>query len=913
MDVFLSYARSTSRAHAKAVYRELGGDAAGLAFLDTAEIDYGDRVPERIVDALLAARIVVIFADAAYFTRWYCILESRAARAAYSYLADRPGITQQERTEALEGLVVVLPPEGMESLDAWHLPPELQNKNWPSVLEPGAVAAYVQRCLESGLPTLAERIEGTIGLDAFRREWLNISKLPPPEHIPRDVPVAPLRGFPFSLQERFYGRTDDLWRIHDALTGPWCDSASAAAPTVALEGGAGVGKSRLALEYLYRFGVRHYSGGLFWVDAERPVEPQYYQITLALNPGTGDLRTVQSESGGVPERLISELRTLAPEKPALVVIDNIPEPKPGKAPTSLADWFPGIGRVATLVTSRARVSLGERGSVVPLPVDLLDADAALALLTADTDSHALDPEGWRQVVEWVGRLPLFLELLNRALVGRAFSSRELLDVAMSAATTRPLDAAMDALRDVVPVGTLRGATEALALSYERLPERAQAAGRLLAWLAPDPVPDSLLEELGTDYFDPAVRSMLVARSFVTETRSAEVPAFGYMHRVLADFLRTRSANPGGELTVLTQALHNLMPERQVGKLGPLVDACMPHAFTLFGHVAAAQPRANFVEHAAALALPLCYLLLAQGQSDQTLELASAALMACSVESESGERTIVVETPIVTQFIERLPEILAQAGEHDAAIDMLRPRVALLEQQPDSKVEQVLCAKDNLAWMLNERGHEEDLEEAQQILEQTLPIWRQRDLHSRDTLTALNTLALIAQSRGNSALAAKTFEEILEKLRHLPDVENETVATTQSLADSLWNSDREKATELLEQSLTLAEQAGLPDKHRLKLHALDRLAGELRSRGDYERAKPWLHRAVQAYADTGGGITEEVVKRAWALFDAQLRTGDIIGATATSEQYLKWLLFATEEDVPDELRGIREDVLTRVPS
>jgi hypothetical protein len=86
---------------------------------------------------------------------------------------------------------------------------------------------------------------------------------------------------------------------------------------------------------------------------------------------------------------------------------------------------------------------------------------------------------------------------------------------------------------------------------------------------------------------------------------------------------------------------------------------------------------------------------------------------------------------------------------------------------------------------------------------------------------------------------------------------------------------------------------------------------LHGRREYERAKPLLSRVLQAYADTGGGTTGEAIKRAWALFDAQLRTGDVTGAAATREHYLEGLLGAVEEDVPEELLGIREDVLRRL--
>jgi hypothetical protein len=68
--IFLSYARSASLPQAYAVHEALGGADGGLAFLDEHAIEYGEQLDERIVDALFGARVVVIFAEPAYFTRW---------------------------------------------------------------------------------------------------------------------------------------------------------------------------------------------------------------------------------------------------------------------------------------------------------------------------------------------------------------------------------------------------------------------------------------------------------------------------------------------------------------------------------------------------------------------------------------------------------------------------------------------------------------------------------------------------------------------------------------------------------------------------------------------------------------------------------------------------------------------------
>src|ERR1039457_7654242 len=76
--VFLSYARNASAAHARALAQRLGN----LAFLDTDAIDDVDHSPQRLLDGVLGARIVVIFATKPYTERRFCKAEMRLALAA---------------------------------------------------------------------------------------------------------------------------------------------------------------------------------------------------------------------------------------------------------------------------------------------------------------------------------------------------------------------------------------------------------------------------------------------------------------------------------------------------------------------------------------------------------------------------------------------------------------------------------------------------------------------------------------------------------------------------------------------------------------------------------------------------------------------------------------------------------------
>src|SRR5207302_845734 len=122
--------------------------------------------------------------------------------------------------------------------------------------------------------------------------------------------------------------------------------------------------------------------------------------------------------------------------------------------------------------------------------------------------------GWLAIAEWVGYLPLALELLNASLVAGAAEAEELADMARAQGPLQALDAAAETLRGVVPAGALRGISEALAVSYERLPPEAQWAARLLACYGPAAIPLALFRALGEDVATPEVKMLLSARSFL---------------------------------------------------------------------------------------------------------------------------------------------------------------------------------------------------------------------------------------------------------------------------------------------------------------------------------------------------------------------------------------------------------------
>ena len=80
-----------------------------------------------------------------------------------------------------------------------------------------------------------------------------------------------------SLTDRFVGRVEDLWKLHDLLF----QSEGAIVQGVGVVAGTGgLGKTQLAIEYVRRFGYK-YGGGVYWVDADQGLGTLIAQVSEA--------------------------------------------------------------------------------------------------------------------------------------------------------------------------------------------------------------------------------------------------------------------------------------------------------------------------------------------------------------------------------------------------------------------------------------------------------------------------------------------------------------------------------------------------------------------------------------------------------------------------------------------------------
>jgi hypothetical protein len=903
--VFISYARSASRAQAGALHEALGGETA---FLDTSDIELRTQFPPELAKALLASRVVVVFASKEYFRRWYCLWELDAALA--PFLALGPEASAAQKSAALAPLVIALPGQAGAALELKTLPPALRTTSWPRVDDVAALEALVRKTLGESAITLEQRLKsaGRMGA-ALQTRLLEESVLPTPKNL------ATVRTYPGnllpSLGESFVGRADELWRIHytlSVLRDKRGEGVTGAALTGALHAAGGFGKTRLALEFLHRLGPTEYPGGLFWVNADATpenLEEQFHGILKTLRPEVPDLVPFRESKRSAEQEMAKALEAEAARERILYVVDNVPEPGTNEAPKPLRTWCPALGKVALLATSRAKLDLGVEG-VLGLPVAALAPEAAVALLTDAIPQSNLGAEGWRQIAEWVGHLPLALELLNRALRAGAIEPSELLLRARGQGSSEELDRQMEVVRPHVPAGSFRGVAEAFSLSYAKLSEAEQRAARLVAWLSPAPVPLSLFKALGPEVAAPAIKVQLQTRHFVVPVESSgDVVLFGSMHRVLADYLRNQAQHPAEELRHVTQGLVQVLsPDAcRDSNEWPLMEVCLPHAQAVFEQWMAGRPFANAhsssagqVDHethsqevtVSALGANLAFFLLVRGFSRQANNIAKQTV-------ERAREALGEEHPNTLRAMGSLASTLATQGMlegfRESEQRMLEMRMRVLGEDYSHRLRSIgnLASTLPAEWYLEEARELElrVLEGMQRVLGEEHPdtLWVMGDLASTlylqrnlegawelghrvlevrrrvlgeehpdtllakdclaETLTVMGGRASGLYVQGNLEGARELKQRVLERMRRvLGEEHSRTLMAMESLASMLQaQGNLEGAWELQQQVLEVRRRV-LGEEHPDTLWSMGSLASILQAQGNLEGAWELGHRVLE---------------------------------------------------------------------
>ncbi len=543
-EIFISYARSTNNDNALALKQRLGP----IAFLDTQGIAPGERFSNLLVESILNAKIMIILADDAYFTREFCLWEYQIAQETVRL----SGSTQN--------IIVAIPDHGASTSLMVSLLP-FRDINLPKASETEVIATTAINRIQH----IAGTIGDTLGpaRTTYRDLMIAAAEIPPEEPITAAHNRLPLRREP-----PFVGRKFDLNRIHAAFA----TTAPRSARVVWLKAPGGYGKTRLAQEYVLRVGRAHYPDGVFWIDAREDIDGQFEEILDILKPDRRTRTNTQLENDSITTELRSTLQ--AHQGRILFVVDNVPD---YETPRTIETWCPAPEAVDILATSR-RTSRAEDAAIL-LILEPLPTKAAVTLLRNKVPQpNLLAEEGWQRIAIWVGELPLALELLNKVLQYGTLTPPELHAAVGREGPATVVNKQRDAIAAEEP--SLSGATQAYLLSYQHLSSSARQAIHCLAELSPAPIPSTFIHAFGSEILSQAALNELVARSFLTDAgRAGPIPMIGSVHRVIADFVRQLSPDRPRTIILARDAALRIL-DRKTWPIAEtwqtFFESCLPH-------------------------------------------------------------------------------------------------------------------------------------------------------------------------------------------------------------------------------------------------------------------------------------------------------------------------------------------------
>ncbi|WP_370968223.1 FxSxx-COOH system tetratricopeptide repeat protein [Amycolatopsis sp. cg9] len=702
--------------------------------------------------------------------------------------------------------------------------------------------AFRQRLHDSGLAITKVSSPGQ--LEA--KLQLALTKLDRPQQ--KSMPAGRISNIP-ARSVTFTGRDELLTGLRAAL----CSGRPAVVQ--ALNGMGGVGKTTTAIEYAHRHAEDYDLA--WWVPSEDPtlVAGHLAALAQAMTLATGQ---------DPPDVALARLRgALQSRERWLLVFDNAEDP------AALRPLLPG-GDGHVIITSRDP-DWDDIGAALPVR-EFTRAESVKLLQSRCPRLTELDAD---RIAEALGDLPLAVDQAARLLATTGWTADTYLDLH----TQRAHDLlARHEKGSSYPVSLAAAWT----VSFDQLARENPAALNtltLVAWLAPEPVPLTLLTHQTGDA-GVAARDPLAFAEITTALRSrglAEVTTTTIqLHRVPAALLRAHTrhdvvadAQDATWPATAVRLLHAGLPDSPWNNPAswPQWQALLPHLLTVcepervpLRLTAEIRYLLNYAglylqtRGDTGAALPLherAYKLVKDAHGDDhldTLDSANNLAMALSMLNEQqrarelNEDTLArykrvrgEDHPDTLTSAHNLAAKLSLLGEHERSRELNEDTLARRKQILGDDHPDTLNSANNLAIELGTLGEHQ---RARELNEDTLARYKRvRGEDHPDTLTSAYNLAAKLSLLGEQQQALELNEDTFARRKQiLGDDHPDTLNSANNLAADLSElGEHQRSRELNEDTLTRRKQI-LGDNHPHTLNSAHNLAIELGTLGEHQQAR-----------------------------------------------------------------------------
>jgi tetratricopeptide (TPR) repeat protein len=631
--------------------------------------------------------------------------------------------------------------------------------------------------------------------------------------------------------EAFIGRKQELAEIHQLLqqTGKVVISA--------ISGMGGVGKTELALQYAHR----HLSdyGGVVWFSAKAgDLGVQLVEFAFAYFPGFVMPEVLKTQLRQV-EYCLQSWPTVGP---VLLIFDDVDRY------AAVKDYLEILQtRFKVLITTRLRLG----GTVQTLTLDVLPPLEALQLLARWVPGERIcceletKQDRPSQLCEWLGYLPLGIELVGRYLARKP-------DVSLAQMQQRLSEKRLEQVAMKKPDDDMTaklGVKAAFELTWQELSGEAQQLAGLLGLFAPAAIPWPLVEQCLPEK-DAEELEELRDESLLNWHLLDRVEAKTYkLHPLIREFcqMKLTEMDQTEELQGVEERLKQAFAAVMVGVAKEIpqtitrdviasVSPMIPHLEVVVKDLFAGF---DYGLEGYDLIWPFNGLgRFYQGQS--LYETAEVWYRQCVTVAKQrfGDAD-----PEVATSLNNLAELYRNQGKYNQAEPLYLEAVQIIRRSLPADHPQLATHLNNLALLYKSQGKYNEAEplylEALEIDRRSLPA------DHPDLAISLNNLANLYESQGKYNEAEPLYLEALEIIRRsLPADHPDLAISLNNLANLYESQGKYNEAEPLYLEALEIDRRSLPKDHPSLAISLNNLANLYESQGKYNEAEPLYLEALE---------------------------------------------------------------------